>query len=63
MTGYLWGLLALALLAVGMAAGWRRWIAPHAETLDAQAKGMLALAILAVAGGPDRRAILVAGLP
>ncbi len=51
MIGILWGSLALVLLALGMLFGWHRWVRPNATELDFQAKGMLALAILAAAGG------------
>lgn len=42
---------ALILLCCGLAFGWHRWIRPYRKELDAQALGMMMLAILAVAGG------------
>ncbi len=41
----------LVLLAAGIAYGYWRWIRPHNDALDAQAKGLLLLVILMVMGG------------
>lgn len=43
--------VGLALLLVGLAAGYGRWIKPHAVVLDWQGKGLLLLVILTLAGG------------
>jgi hypothetical protein len=41
----------LALLICGAWLGWRRWIMPHRQQLDAEGSSMLVLAALTVAGG------------
>lgn len=44
-------ILALFVLLCGISIGWRRWVGPLRAELDANAIGMLVLAILAVVGG------------
>ncbi len=47
----LFQIVGLVLLLAGLGVGYRRWVKPHASTLDWQGKGLLLLVILALMGG------------